>query len=309
MPKVEEDLRELNLVGVDHHGDTPYPASARKDDYEKRTAKGEINSLNKMVEQKGRIAVQYNSYRGETIVGHVSESDHVHIVIYKASERVAHKTVPPRTRLINDEFADVDITQDDILPLKAIKYDPVRVATAEDYPALYNEAPRNPACRADVLDGKVRPAIDGTGRTPSASSLTRNEVEVLAEEWLRRTDKVPFDQIANTIPRGGRNKDIENLAVTPADELIFTQVTKSDDSSTVQHKAEKLRDFALEYDLAGQAVDRSLAQKHLYMFAFKDEVAKVDSEVPDVNFFTLETLYEDCQDWETTAAMLDQMLG
>jgi hypothetical protein len=305
---VEEDLNELNLVGVDHSGESPYPASTVGNDYdEKRTAKGEINSLNKMVRDPGRVVINYGTFKGEVIVGHIVEDEGMHVVVYEDSERVAHKEVAPETRVKNSDFDDVDLTDDDILPVKAIRYDPVEVVQTENHPKLGESLPRSSACESDALNGLVQPLIDGTEPDASVETLTRIQKEVLSEEWLRRTGEAPFEEFANTVKPGGETETVENIAMTEAGEVVLTQVTEAKSAAKVQNKAEALREYGIEHDDTGNPIDGSLDGKHLFLFAMEDEVQSVQDAVPAVKFVSIERVYEECLDWDATRAMIERM--
>jgi len=303
---VEEDLNELNLAGVDHSGVSPYPASTVGTDYDEKP-KGEINSLNKMVRDPGRVAINYGTFKGEVIVGHIAEEEGMHVVVYKDGERVAHKEVAPETRLKNSDFDDVDLTDDDILPVKAIRYDPVNVVQTENHPKLSESLPRSSACESDSMNGLVQPLINGTEPNASLETLTRIQKEVLVEEWLRRTDETPFEEFANTIKPGGVTETVENIAMTEAGEVVLTQVTEEKSAAKVQSKAESLREYGIEHDNTGAPINGSLDGKHLFMFAMKDEVRSVQDAVPEVKFVSLERVYEEALELDVTRAMIERM--
>lgn len=305
---VEKDLNELNLAGVDHSGQSPYPASTVGNDYnKKRTAKGEVSSLNKMVGDPGRVAINYGTFKGEIIVGYIAEDEGMHVVVYRDSERVAHKEVAPKTRLKNSDFDDVDLTDDDVLPVKAIRYDPVEVVQTESHPKVVESLPRLSACESGGLNGLVQPLIDGTEPDASVETLTRIQKEVLAEEWIRRTDETPFEELANTIKPGGETETVENIAMTEAGEVVLTQVTEARNTATVQSKAEALREYGIEHDDTGTPINGSLDEKYLFMFAMEDEVWSVQETVPEVKFVSLERVYEEVLEWDVTRAMIERM--
>lgn len=305
---IEEDLNKLNLAGVDHSGQSPYPASTVHDDYDKkRTAKGDINKLNMMACDPGRVVINYGTFKGEVIAGQISEDDGIHVVVYRDSERVAHKEVTPRTRLKNNDFDGVDLTGDDVLPIKAIRYDPIEIVQTVDYPKLNESLPRSMVCESSAINGLVQPIIDGTETDASVETLTRVQKEILAEEWLRRTDETSFEEFANTIKPGGKTETVENIAMTEIGEAVLTQVTEARNSTTVQKKAEELREYGIEHNDTGVPVDGSLAEKHLYMFAMEAEIRDVQDTVQEVQFVSLERVYEEALEWNVMEAMINRM--
>lgn len=204
-----------------------------------------------------------DEFRDSMVVGRVDPDADVHIihdreeeepVAYESEQEARDAGVPEAEE--DGELEDESIYK--ALPLTGCKaYDEPRVISFTDYPLLSAVHPRSHSfCNWDVAEQHLK-AIDAGLETfrdveqdvsDSSDRLAPSQLEVVCNEYLRRSDDEGYGDYVPTLPVGRTLRDVDIVGQTD-DGLLFAQVTKEDDESDLKEKGEKLASYERDSDV------------------------------------------------------------
>lgn len=283
--EIQKRLYDEGPYAAIHYDDIFSMESGKYDD-----GKSQIDNLHKFTKNSVPILVKYSEI-GKIVKGIAGEL--YYLIVNKDTGEFILDPFQPKEG--PDSLPEIVSNNDSAKILKGFSIENGSVIDKAIYPAIYDSGPHppyNPLCGWKKVDYELLKCVFNEDPLPyTVGALTSSQIESAAEEFIR----LEHQSACQLGPEGGQQQDIDNWFVEDSGRMIFSQVTESEDSSTVRNKQKQLNDW-LENDSIG------------YLFAPKNTLKQV-SPVATISQVPLGEMFDALDSISHTRKLLQQMLA